>query len=402
MKAESQPPFDPAGGDAPLRLLLTEAPAPREQPKLPRLAFILWISLGVALALLTPGSGPLSPQRAEAVYGSARSIHSAAPDGLLAFAETIRRVGFQIGIQRSAGRPRADALVLLGPSVRLSEVERTALLDWVRQGGRLLYAPPAGAGSARAAPDLAGPDPADADAALDANAQRCLADSFCEELSRLGQGVEGHVPWRQARLGTGRIVLLSEQGAALSNAELARSGLSAPAAWLGWWLEGVQSVHFDEARIGVGGADGLLDVLRQSRFWPALLLGGVGLLLLVLAGATRRLPARAEPRAGSRDFGEHLDAAGRLLARDDRASLAQQLLLEGTRRRLGPRAQHPDVQAILESELGLTPLAAELWTLEARRTSPASPASQVLSRPHAASTAARLDASAQFTDKPST
>jgi hypothetical protein len=197
-------------------------------------------------------------------------------------------------------------------------------------------------------------------------------------------------------------VLLPEQGAALSNAELARNGLSAHGTWLGWWLEGVRSIQFDEARIGVGGPDGLLDVLRQSRFWPALLLASVALLLLVLAGATRRVPARAEPRAGSRDFGEHLDAAGRLLARDHRAGLARQLLLEGTRRRLGPRARHPDAQAILASELALTPLAAELWTLETRRTAPVQPALQALSRSHAASTAPRLDASAEFTDKPST
>jgi hypothetical protein len=357
---------------------------------------VLWIILGVVLTLLTPGNGPLTPQRAEAVYGQARSIHSAAPDGLLAFAETLRRVGLQIGIHRSAGRPEGDALVLLGPSVPLSEVERTALLDWVRQGGRLLYAPPAGAKKNPEPGDPAGPDHANADA------QRCLADSFCEELARLGQGVGDEVPWRQARLGLGCIVLLPEQGAALSNAELARSGLNAHAAWLGWWLEGTRRIQFDEARIGVGGADGLLDVLRQSRFWPAFLMACLGLLLLVLAGATRRVPAGAEPRAGSRDFGEHLDAAGSLLARDARAELARQLLLQGTRRRLGPRALHADVQAILESGLALTPLAAELWTLEARGTSPAQPIRDPLSRSQAASAAPRLDASAEFTDKPFT
>jgi hypothetical protein len=385
MSAEQQPWL---GGD--------EAPAPAlPERKLPRLWFMLWITLGVALALLTPGSGPLTPERARSVYGEARSIGSAAPAGLLAFAETLRRVGFQIGSHRSAGRPDAEALVLLGPSVTLSEVERAALLDWVRQGGRLLYSPGMGAD----APSPAEPAATDG---LDVNVRRCLADSFCEELARSAQGVGGDVPWRQARLGAGRVVLLPDQGAALSNAELAQSGLSSHAGWLGWWLEGSRRIHFDEARIGVGGADGLLDVLRQSRFWPALLIACAGLVLLVLASATRRLPARAEPRAGSRDFGEHLDAAGRLLARDHRAELARQLLRDGTRRRLGPRALHPDVQASLESGLGLIPLAAELWALETRRTSPADPAPNELSRSAAARGAPRLDASAEFTDKPNT
>lgn len=317
----------------------------RQRPWRPAFAFGAWLSVGLAAGVWAGGPQPLTRTQSTTRYASARSMHSAAPDGVLAFAETLRRLGRQVSMHRSAGRPNADALVLLGPSVTLGQEEQGALLDWLRRGGHLLYAPPK-----RAKPE---------------QNDDCLEDALCVELLAEGDHLQSGSDAFRLSMGLGRAVVLDDGGASLSNATLEQSGIGSHAAWLGWWLDGVGQVDFDEARIGVATAIGPLELLEESRYWPAALLGVFGLLVAVLASGTRRTPAQADASAGSRDFGEHLDAVGELLRRDGRSSLARELLLGGTRHRLGRRAHHLAVETTLNTPLELTPFAAGLLGLEA-------------------------------------
>jgi hypothetical protein len=308
------------------------------------LAIGTWLSVGLAAGVWAGGPQPLTRTQSTARYASARSMHSAAPDGVRAFALTLGRLGHEISMHRSAGRPGGDALVLLGPSVALAEEERGALLEWLRRGGHLLYAP-----AKSAAPE---------------ENDDCLKDALCVELLAEGDHVQKGSDAFRLSIGLGRAVILDDGGASLSNAALERSGIGSHGAWLGWWLDGVHHIDFDEARIGVATADGLLNLLEQSRYLPAALLGALGLLVALLASATRRSPVQADASAGSRDFGEHLDAVGELFRRDGRSRLARELLLAGTRHRLGRRARHAEVEAALSTSLELVPFAAALCRLE--------------------------------------
>jgi hypothetical protein len=210
--------------------------------------------------------------------------------------------------------------------VDLSDDEVEVLVAWVRRGGRLAYAP-----------------------AMDPGADS-LAQKVEEKASRLTSGLSTDL-WQ---LGSGRVALISDRGAALTNRSLRANGLKSELAWLAPLLDGVRRVAFDEARIGLAPSESIVDLALRSRYGPAVGAAALALLTWLVAAGVRREPAVTSPRHTDRVFAEHLDVLARALSERARVQLAAELLMAGSIRRLGERARRPGVAARLET-LALVP-----------------------------------------------
>jgi hypothetical protein len=301
---------------------------------------------------------------AEYMYGDAPSMRSSAPEGTLAFAETLRRLGYDVRVHRGITPPERGVLVLLEPRISLAAEEAQALVRWVRGGGRLIYAPPAAAssspgrsadggipsppeagarnGGADAAPDGDATPSAGASSPPDAGADPAQPlvrriDAQGEQLRQVGSATL----WR---VGKGRVAVLPDGSDPLQNRNLQQDGLRSELPWLRRVIEGKRRVAFDEARLGLESSEGLLTLILKSRFAGAFALAAVALGIWLFARGVRRQPAHALPPKGGRVFGEHLRAVAGVLQRGGRMHLAAESLLEGTHRRLGPRVRSPEIR----------------------------------------------------------
>lgn len=325
--------------------------------------FVLWLVLGIVSVTISSEPQPLGPEAAQMVFGNARSIASSAPDGLLAFARVLERMGFAVSEHRRAAPPRDDraVLVLLGAKALPSEHEIALLFRWLNSGGRLIYGSPEvsiaqkGIEGSDEVDDEAQDTTGEADeeyvedeAEEEIDEDMPFYDPLIEQLEETGIELEGlggaSTLWR---VGLGRVAVLADAGAALSNAHLKDNGLTDELAWLVFLLEGRRNVLFDEARLGFAAPEGLSDVVFKSRFGAALRLGLLALLLYVLAYGVRQMPPQPEPPPGVRAFSEHLDAVAGALDSGHRIRLAGQALLDGTRRRLGALASTPQAAQTL-------------------------------------------------------
>jgi hypothetical protein len=293
-----------------------------------RVAVAGWLALGLGAALLAPAPAIPDPATAEQLFGEARSMQSSAPEGLHAFARLIEKLGFAVSAHRSAAAPKSDALVLLGPAVALEDEEVEALVRWLRDGGRLIYAPSSLIfqiiGDDDEAPEME---------------ELPLDDGLVDGIARAGEGVTARGGAASLwRVGLGRVAIVDDAGIVLSNGKLKKVGLRGQLGWLRWVLEGAHTVAFDEARIGAAVELSPVEMLRASRFWPAVVMALCALAVWLLSRSVRRSPPQPLARAGGRDFGEHLAGVASLLERGNRVDLALRAMIEGTRRRLGPRA----------------------------------------------------------------
>ncbi len=308
---------------------------------------LVWLLAGLLGAQLLPRPDAPAPDAATRIFGEARSMRSSAPAGVFAFATLLRRLGFVVQPARTAGRPRADVLAMLGPQVELTGFEIDGLLEWVRGGGRLLYSPGVDvvvAPEAGAPPEVLGV----ADALAQAIVEQALPQkSFGGDASL----------WR---LGRGKVALLDDGAAVLSNQQIRQQGLATELAWLRWLMKGAHTVAFDEARLELSGEGGLLAVVADSRFGVGLRFGLVALLIWLLATGARTRPAQVPPAPGGRRFGEHLEALAGVLADGGRLAIAGELMLAGTRRRLGPLADTALAKAVLQPLEGAVHSKAEL------------------------------------------
>jgi hypothetical protein len=304
-----------------------------------RAALSAWILLGIAAALAAPRDEIAGPATAEQLYGEARSLQSAAPGGLLAFAELLRRFGYDVRTHRAATAPDSDALVLLAPTLSLDEEERQALVAWIRDGGRLIYAPP-----------LVSFEITSEDGETLSEDTAPIEDELTALVAKAGKSAPGRGGGADLwTLGLGRVAVLDRGGAVLTNAKLQSVGLRGQLGWLRWVLAGARRVAFDEVRIGVAGEMTLAEVIWSSRFWPAAVLAALAILLFVVARSVRSTPVQPAAPAGARNFGEHLDGVATLLEEGERTGLALQAMLEGTSRRLGPHAERDEARTLLEA-----------------------------------------------------
>lgn len=323
-----------------------------------RAAVTGWLALGAFAAWMAPEADPISPDLAERLFGEARSAQSSAPDGLMALAQTLERLGFSVGAHTHAEPPDADLLVLLAPQANLEEAEIESLLAWVHRGGHLIYAPAwitlAVSQKETDEDEIVEDGDGPPTPGLDVEPAATETDRIEIDDALLAaipvRGRESAVAGDSATLwqiGAGSVAVVAEGGHALCNAALRERGLEPELPWLRVMLAGVEAVAFDEGRVAGGAPEGLTGLLRRSRFAPAILLAFVALLLSLLARGARRVPALPEPPAGGRDYGEHLDAVAGLLHRSSRVAIARRYLVRGTRRRLGPLAETPRARAVL-------------------------------------------------------
>ncbi len=325
-----------------------------------RLAIGAWIGLGVLAVRLAPEDEPLAPELAEALYGTTRSMQSSAPEGALALARTLSLLGFEVSANQRVGWPEAEVLVVLSPPGLLDAFEIESLLGWVRAGGRLIYA-----GRDLSVRATSGEPSAEAKPV-----EITVEDPLIVAVQQAASGVQPKGGAALYAVGTGLVALVDGAGEALSNRRLREVGLGAELPWLRIVLEGASRVAFDEGRIGAAPQEGLIDALLASRYAPALRLSLLALLLWLVAVGVRRMPAEPEGPAGGRAFGEHLSSVGHVMRSSSRAKLAHQLLLQGTRRRLGALAGTPLARAVLEAhgappdEAGLVAAALALRRLE--------------------------------------
>jgi hypothetical protein len=102
----------------------------------PAILLLALLVLGAVLAQLAAGSGPTG--------GPPLASDDAGPTGALALSLWIARLGYPVR-RLSGTRATPDdgvrVLFVLDPTRRFTRAESTALLDWVRRGGTLVYFP---------------------------------------------------------------------------------------------------------------------------------------------------------------------------------------------------------------------------------------------------------------------
>ncbi|MEO0813881.1 MAG: DUF4350 domain-containing protein, partial [Myxococcota bacterium] len=207
-----------------------------------------WSIVGALLVVFAPRERALDPDSAFLNYGSARTSFSSAPAGTLAFYVMLERLGFECERLANFELPGDGALLVLEPQYWLDEEEIGALLRWVEAGGSLIYAP------------------GQVDARLEDNGESVpieVPDPLVGRLEldeRLAEGVAG------MRRGAGRITVLLEGAARLSNTELFEQGVDAELPWLRTALAGKRRVFFDEARAGAMLSGGALSALLAGGF----------------------------------------------------------------------------------------------------------------------------------------
>jgi hypothetical protein len=312
--------------------------------------------------------------RNEEVAGSdpRASTYHASPGGVLALRLLAEEIGMKTRqrVQSLTLGPDPDVrmLTLLAPAEQLTPREVTQLLDWVRDGGTLVYALGQDnrlADSLRlhrrriVTPRFGTATRTDGEIAT-ASVDRLVADigvvgSFRFVLVDSGRTTRAAAPRVLAStrrgpavlsldLGAGHVIALSDV-APLSNAALRDNGAGVLFARVAQdALRGDGVIEFDEYHQGYhggGGAwQGLRGFLRTRPGHVTLQLALAGLLLLFVAA--RRFGAPLEPPPIRRRSPiEHVEALATAYGRAGAHGTARRLLLDGLHRRLGRRVARP-------------------------------------------------------------
>ena len=333
----------------------------------------LLLGAALVLALLTSdrdGRSNLDPRP---------TSFRATPRGTLALFLMLQELGIPAERRLSPlveGDPLPEAMVILRPTDELTPLEARALLAWVEDGGRLIYAPSPGdpllaalgLSLGRASPDtlplstlrtasvtVAAPQTAGIDSV------RGFRFAFPDSAKAFREGAQALLRIDAERVAVVRMtrrdgeIFAWSDTEPLSNRALRESGAALLFARLARELTaGGQELQFDEYHHGFRGggspAGALISFLaRQPAGWMTVQLLLVGGLLLLLLGARfGSAEAPAPPRR--RSPLEHLHALARAYEAGGARGRARHLLLAGAARRLG--AAHPgplDVERVLRS-----------------------------------------------------
>lgn len=370
--------------------------------KWPQLRRADWLLVGLLLplALLAALLGQLTADDADEPTGpvpTASSFHNDAP-GTRAVYLVWGRLGYDVDrLRRPIARPRlaeADALVVLSPWQPMLPEEQRELLQWVRDGGRLLIVPGAmmeldWLNIARQAPPVQRPAWRDRDDEED-EAQRVEGDKALTFASPLLDGVNelstrpmtrlhaeqplrgdlaGHdyaVFWRdelgiaglEVAVGEGRIWVLGDTHP-LTNRGVSEADNAVFAANLAAVLTdevGGGRIRFDEFHHGflerdASGVAMVRLILDEGRIWAAM--QGLLVLALTLTVAMVRFGRpRDEDVAVRRTQREFIEAAARLLDESGGEQRVGQILYHHYHRRLCRRvhlAEHAEDAALAQA-----------------------------------------------------
>lgn len=268
---------------------------------------LAWLTIAVVAVALAPPADPLPPEVADAVYGTLRSTQSSARSGVMGFARVLERLGYQVRPHALPTPPSEGLWVLLAPRVPMLDEEAAVFSDWIRAGGRALYAPRT----------LVVELPGESEPVT-----IVLPDFFLERVEKEGELVADKDVVETYRFGLGRVVVLADEGFTLSNQALEELGLGAESSWLSWILEGIGAVHFDEVRAGAGGADRWAMAPVASPWVFTLLALTLG--AWVWARLIRREPIVA-PVTDGVSVERHIHAVAALLRVGRRRALARRL-----------------------------------------------------------------------------
>lgn len=297
------------------------------------------------------------------------SSDDASPTGALALALWLERLGY--GVERLQGHRSApdasvDLLFVLAPIQRFERADAGITLDWVRQGGVLVYLPVLWPGLNRSgtiadplddelgiglrsgeAPEAAEPfapffvAPPARRFDLDAWTRLELRDDSWLPL------IEEHdrvlVATRQ--IGRGRVYAASDRRL-FANEGIARADNAAFVLNVLARHPDRRIVAFDEYHHGVVSPPGLLDLARASPWGWAIGYAAGLTFLFILWGGRRFGPPIVPERAPRRSAGEYVAAFAGLLQRARAAGWAQQQYARLVRRRLARAlAVSPDLPA---------------------------------------------------------
>ncbi|MEO1482863.1 MAG: DUF4350 domain-containing protein [Myxococcota bacterium] len=272
------------------------------------LVLVVWTVLGVALLVFVPQDRAVDPSQSATLYGEQRTSFSSADGGVLAFFRLLRALGFDV--RRNAGfrLPESGVHLILAPEVRLDDDEADRLVEWIRRGGHLVYAPTRLVGSYT-------------ENGIEREFE--VPDPLLTSLSAIEFQDELNV--RAGVLGAGRVVILQDGAWRLSNRVVFERGLEDELAWLAYITEGQERLTFDEARAGAMLSGGLLTAVFGERFaWPFALLAMTGVLAL-WSTLARRVPVVSVGKVRGAEAAEHITAVARALRRERRVSLVRHL-----------------------------------------------------------------------------
>lgn len=308
----------------------------------------IWSGVAVVAFVFAPDrSEELVPEVAEMVYGDSRSSLSSGSDGVLAFARILERLGVQPRVYRDVSLPSNGVLAVLAPVLWYTDAEADRVVDWIRGGGRLLYAT------------------REITVETDDDLDVVVEDPIVARLFGSEQKIGGTV-FEQVSVGRGRAVVLFDGGRSITNEAVFDSRLADATAWMNFLFEGESVIHFDEVRSGVMQGAGLIDTLLQTRYAPLLIVAAIVFLLLAWAGFPRLRPAQAAAPSPRRDLRGYLASIAEGMQHDGRRGLAMRLMTEGCRRRLGPIARVPDEFSDADHKGDLVVVARKLSELEAK------------------------------------
>lgn len=336
-----------------------------------------WGLIGGLLLLTALFALLLSPDGARSSLDPRASTFRATPNGTLALYLLLEELEVPVGRRLSPyvdGEPLPAAMAVVAPTQAASPAEVGALLEWVRDGGRLLYVASRGdtlldalglvlerAGRDSAAstamwptaatfpahPLAEGMDSVAGFRQVFADSSAALAAAGATTLLRDARGRAAVLRWR---LGEGAVVAWSDR-APLVNQWIEESGGAVLFARLARELAGDAGdgrIEFDEYHHGFTGdgspAGALLGFVRDTpagRMSLQLAVAGAGLLLLL----GTRFGAPLPPARGRRRSPlEHLDALAAAYREGRARGRARHLLVAGLARRIGRRPPSPGAE----------------------------------------------------------
>lgn len=307
-----------------------------------RAALLLGLLL-IAGAVIAQAAAENSPQAG----GPALSSRDAGPQGTLALALWLQRLGYRV--ERAEGTKSSPddttgLLFVLAPTHRFAPADAQLTVAWVRRGDTLVYLPSAlfgatatgiqmddglagalglglrpGPGQAGAAPSAGAvlpyftAPPASRFLVPDGMALELRSDAWVPLIQR-GAGQSADIIGAFRRLGQGRVIAVAS-AAFFANAHLGEADNAALVLNALGRAPAVSTVTFDEYHHGVISAPDLAAAVRTSPWGWAVLYGALATFAFALWGGRRFGPSVVVPREPGRSSADYVTAFAGLLQR---------------------------------------------------------------------------------------